>query len=519
MKQRLLGSLFIFTLALLAAGTVGLNLFGEPPPVNVPAPAILPPPPAPISGPVVNPALPVPINDGDIILPPVNGTTNAGDGQAHRTKSGKMAWSVKIGPQPLATPAIVDGKLFVGGGFGSYEFYCYDARSGKKLWMHKTTDDGPTAAVVAEGYVAFNTESCEIEIITMEGKKVWKKWLGDPLMSMPAIADGKIYMAYPDSKGDHKHYLACFELRTGKDVWKKTIPGEIVTAPVISKGHVFLTTLEGTVSCYEKDNGKFVFADKRDATSSPMAWNGKLYYSQREIKQVNSDRQVAKLPQQQEKIVALPVAPAPKGSPAPAPVAIKGTLQDADYLDIGKRKASSGYYKANEKNDAAVGFALKPGDAKLQQAETNLGIGNVAEVWAFQGSRPFVHKNRLYSTMGDTIKCVDLQSQDVVWTKKLTHKGANGALVDSVVTPPAIANGKLFVGTHDGDVVCLDAASGKVLWTEPIGQKIVFQPAVAHGIVYVSTFTGYLYAIETGDRADDGWLMWGGNARHNGGID
>jgi outer membrane protein assembly factor BamB len=46
----------------------------------------------------------------------------------------------------LATPAVVDGKVFLGGGFGSYEFYALDAKTGKLLWQYRTGDDGPTAA-------------------------------------------------------------------------------------------------------------------------------------------------------------------------------------------------------------------------------------------------------------------------------------------------------------------------------------------------------------------------------------
>ncbi len=437
---------------------------------------------------------------------------------AFTSKEGKKGWKVMIpGNRPLATPAVVDGRVFIGGGFGSYEFYCLDAKTGKQNWVYRTGDDGPTAAVVSDGYVAFNTESCEIEIITMEGKQLWKKWLGDPLMSMPSIASGKVYMAYPDSKGDHQHYLACFELRSGKELWKKKIPGEIVTAPVVSKDNVYLTTLEGTVSCFQKDNGTLVFAEKHSATSSPMVVSGKLFYSQKSVTQIQNNGQVVQ--QHQEKLVTQSAAPVPAGTPATAPVAIKGTAQDADYLDYGKRKEHSGYYKDNLKNDAAVGFGAKPGDAKLDQAEANLGISNVSEVWAFQGSRPFSDGRHLYSTMGDTIKCVDVKTEQVLWTKKIQHKNPGGLLVDSVVTPPALANGKLFVGTHDGDIVCLQAATGKILWTENIGNKVVFQPAVAHGMVYVSTFSGHLYAISTGDRDDHGWLQWGGNAAHNGGLE
>src|SRR5262249_52373134 len=103
------------------------------------------------------------------------------DPVAFKTKDGKKAWKVIIpGNRPLATPAVVDGKVFIGGGFGSHEFYAFDETTGKKLWVYRTGDDGPTAAVVQDAYVGFNTESCELEILTTDGKKVWKKWLGDP---------------------------------------------------------------------------------------------------------------------------------------------------------------------------------------------------------------------------------------------------------------------------------------------------------------------------------------------------
>jgi len=135
-------------------------------------------------------------------------------------------WKVCFpGQRPLATPAVVDGRVFVGGGFGGYEFYALDARSGDILWEYQTSDDGPTAAVVDQGFVVFNTESCELEVLTVEGSPVWKKWLGDPLMSMPAVGVGRIFMAYPDSRGDHRHYLACFDLRTGTEFWKQPIGG------------------------------------------------------------------------------------------------------------------------------------------------------------------------------------------------------------------------------------------------------------------------------------------------------
>src|SRR4051812_982543 len=165
------------------------------------------------------------------------------------------------GGHTLATPAVADGRVFLGGGFGSYEFYGLDAATGAVAWQYQTSDDGPTAAIVADGHVAFNTESCELEVLTVDGRPVWKKWLGDPLMSMPAAADGRVYMAYPDTRGDRRHYLACFGLEDGREYWKQPIPGEIITAPVLADGHVYFTTLDGTLHCASRDDGRIVFSE------------------------------------------------------------------------------------------------------------------------------------------------------------------------------------------------------------------------------------------------------------------
>ena len=80
----------------------------------------------------------------------------------------------------------------------------------------------------------------------------------------------------------------------------------------------------------------------------------------------------------------------------------------------------------------------------------------------------------------------------------------------------ALVNDKVFLGTTFGELVCLSARSGEVLWTANIGEPIMFQPTVAKGRVYVATNSGSLYCLETGDVKDDGWLMWGANAAHNG---
>jgi outer membrane protein assembly factor BamB len=98
-----------------------------------------------------------------------------------KTTKGEEGWIVRVpGGRPIATPAYADGMLFVGGGYGSHEFYAFNANTGDLVWKINTGDDGPTAAVVEGGYVGFNTESCTVLVVDEKTAKIiWKEWLGD----------------------------------------------------------------------------------------------------------------------------------------------------------------------------------------------------------------------------------------------------------------------------------------------------------------------------------------------------
>jgi hypothetical protein len=50
----------------------------------------------------------------------------------------------------------------------------------------------------------------------------------------------------------------------------------------------------------------------------------------------------------------------------------------------------------------------------------------------------------------------------------------------------------------------------------PSGEPIVIQPEIVHGRDFGTSQAGSLFCLETGDPADDGWLMWGRGPDHNG---
>jgi outer membrane protein assembly factor BamB len=66
----------------------------------------------------------------------------------------------------------------------------------------------------------------------------------------------------------------------------------------------------------------------------------------------------------------------------------------------------------------------------------------------------------------------------------------------AVRSSPAVAGSVVFVGSEDGRLYAVDAASGAKLWDFLTGDKITSSPAVVNGVVYVGSHDGNVYAIE-----------------------
>ena len=54
----------------------------------------------------------------------------------------------------------------------------------------------------------------------------------------------------------------------------------------------------------------------------------------------------------------------------------------------------------------------------------------------------------------------------------------------------------IYVGSEDGWLYAVDAATSEKLWDFITGDKITSSPAVANGMVYIGSHDGNLYAIK-----------------------
>jgi len=67
-----------------------------------------------------------------------------------------------------------------------------------------------------------------------------------------------------------------------------------------------------------------------------------------------------------------------------------------------------------------------------------------------------------------------------------------------------VVEGRLYLGTHEGRLLCLDAATRERVWGFQSGDAVLAAPAVAGGRVVFGSFDGHVYALD----AATGELRW-----------
>jgi eukaryotic-like serine/threonine-protein kinase len=64
-----------------------------------------------------------------------------------------------------------------------------------------------------------------------------------------------------------------------------------------------------------------------------------------------------------------------------------------------------------------------------------------------------------------------------------------------VLSSPAVANHVVYVGSEDGNVDALNAATGAKLWSYTTSNQVFASPVVVNGVVYVGSGDGNMYAF------------------------
>ncbi len=180
-----------------------------------------------------------------------NGSTRAGNLPTEFSATKNIAWAIDMPGVSSATPAIVDGRVYVVTNDATQtkvSGMCIDAASGDILWSRQFVSDGEANArndmascspVVDGDRVYFMFGNSELVAVDTDGKDLWSRNLGNDFGSVktnwgysssPLFYKGRLYIQvlrgeWDTDLGMMNHtdsgcYVVCLDAANGETIWK-----------------------------------------------------------------------------------------------------------------------------------------------------------------------------------------------------------------------------------------------------------------------------------------------------------
>ncbi len=298
------------------------------------------------------------------------------------------------------------------------------------------------------------------------GKVLW-----DTETKTPMVFSGSYYQNKFFRGGTHDNSLYCFNAATGEILWTfnpQTEDGYFCIGPAVAYGMVYSLNKDGHLYALDVDTGDLVWKYKGPGTlmfpGNPVVADGKIY--------ATTGQTASYTGQEGESEFA---------------------CLDA-YTGQLKWRLPIEAFAPRESVAIAYGHLyLIPGDVtRAVDVESGEEYTTFNQVWAI-GTRswPMWRHDAAHSGTGQS------GPANLTLRWKFTTDGA-------VVSSPSIADERVYVGSHDKNIYCLNAWTGSFIWKFSTNERIKSSPAVVGGRVYVGPDDGYIYCLD----AYNGGLIW-----------
>jgi len=280
-------------------------------------------------------------------------------------------------------------------------------------------------------------------------KVLWTYEAGDAIESSAAIAEGVVYAA--SQKGE----LVALGLKDGTVRWKySTGEGVGESSPCVGNGVVYVGDLAGTFHAVNVADGKALWTFKTlgEIKSSPVLVGDRVLVG-------SYDEHLYCLSARSGNLLWKFRINGPVHCTA-------GVMDGIAYI--------SGCDEAFR--------AVRIADGKE--------VFNVSSE-AYTGASPVLMAEAAYfGTFNNEVLGIDLRGRRIIWHYEHPERQfpfySSAALVDD----------KLIVGGRDKLVHCLNAKTGKGIWTFPTRARVESSPAVSANRVYVGSNDGHFYVLD-----------------------
>jgi outer membrane protein assembly factor BamB len=209
--------------------------------------------------------------------------------------SATLLWNYTTNSVVWASPAIVDGRVYIGSDGGIA--YCLNASDGSEIWNYtiqaatraRQGAGGPaigSSMAVTDGYVYFGCYDRNVYCLDAStGAKIWNYTTQGWVDSSPAVANSYIYVGCWSTNAKNYATLAppsnvyCLDASTGAKIWNYTTQGGVDSSPAVVGGYVYVGGWDGNVYCLDALTGNKIwnYTAQAHVNSSPAVAGGIVY--------------------------------------------------------------------------------------------------------------------------------------------------------------------------------------------------------------------------------------------------
>ena len=161
--------------------------------------------------------------------------------------TGKKIWKFQTRWQVVSTPAVADGRVFVGAE-NDDKVYALDEMTGTLIWSYYSGGWFSSPAVdKSKNMVIVICKDSRVQALdTRTGTLRWKSYIPGVIdLSSPAVSgNGYVYFGSTDKN------IYCLNETTGEEVWNYATGGQITSSPSIVQEHVFISSMDGNIYCF-----------------------------------------------------------------------------------------------------------------------------------------------------------------------------------------------------------------------------------------------------------------------------
>jgi outer membrane protein assembly factor BamB len=174
--------------------------------------------------------------------------------------TGRKLWDFVTSGHTESSPSVAEGLVYFGAGDDG--LYCLDGLTGKEKW-HFQGPHVDSKPALADGCVFAGSGYGKTEVFclnAMTGQPRWRVPVDLPSFGSPTFDDQRVYFgigngSFLASDPTPAGALLCLDSRTGKEVWSYRTPDAILAQPVVCGQCIYIACRDGCCYCLDRAFG------------------------------------------------------------------------------------------------------------------------------------------------------------------------------------------------------------------------------------------------------------------------